>query len=241
MLVSQSGKAGPMEEMLNLAVSLDNKAMQLAVVRGLDRGGRDAKAKPTKGAAVSKVAKLLWLPAEPPAMAKLTAALTDKAGAAALAGLNERVMWVGKPGAPKPPVVVPLTAAQQASFERGRTIFNGLCAACHQPHGYGLDGLAPPLVDSEWVTGKPDVVARIVMNGLGGPVKVGGRTWDLSMPPMAQLNDEDLAAVVTYVRREWEHTASPVDAKFIKGLRDQYATHASWTSDELRPPAAAKK
>lgn len=240
-LVSQSGKAGPMEEMLNLAVSLDNKAMQLAVVRGLDRGGRDAKAKPTKGVAVSKVAKLLWLPAEPPAMAKLTAALTDKAGAAALAGLNERVMWVGKPGAPKPPVVVPLTAAQQASFEHGRTIFNGLCAACHQPHGYGLDGLAPPLVDSEWVTGKPDVVARIVMNGLGGPVKVGGRTWDLSMPPMAQLNDEDLAAVVTYVRREWEHTASPVDAKFVKGLRDQYATHASWTSDELRPPAAAKK
>jgi mono/diheme cytochrome c family protein len=58
---------------------------------------------------------------------------------------------------------------------------------------------------------------------------------------MAQLNDEDLAAVVTYVRREWEHTASPVDAKFVKGLRDQYATHASWTSDELRPPAAAKK
>ena len=240
-LVSQAGKAGPMEEMLNFAVSLDNKAMRLAVVRGLDRGGRDPKAKATKGLAASKVAKLLWLPAEPPAMAKLTAALTDKAGAAALAGLNERVMWVGKPGAPKPPVVVPLTAAQQASFERGRTIFNGLCAACHQPHGYGLDGLAPPLVDSEWVTGKPDVVARIVMNGLGGPVKVAGRTWDLSMPPMAQLNDEDLAAVVTYVRREWEHTASPVDAKFIKGLRDQYATHASWTSDELRPPAAAKK
>ena len=115
------------------------------------------------------------------------------AGAAALAGVNERVMWVGKPGAPKPPVVVPLTAAQQASFERGRTIFNSLCAACHQPHGYGLDGRAPRLVDSEWVTGKPDVVARIVMNGLGGPVKVGGRTWDLSMPPMAQLNDEDLA------------------------------------------------
>lgn len=241
-LVSQSGKAGPMEDMLNLAVTLDNKAMQLALVRGLDRGGRDPKAKATKGtAAAGKVAKLLWLPAEPAAMAKLTAALTDKAGAAAWAGVNERVMWAGKAGAPKPPVVTPLTAAQAASFERGKTIFNGLCAACHQPHGYGLDGLAPPLVDSEWVLGKPDVLARIVMNGLGGPVKVGGRTWDLSMPPMAQLNDEDLAAVVTYVRREWEHTAAPVDAKFVKGLRDQYATHASWSADELRPPAPAKK
>jgi mono/diheme cytochrome c family protein len=240
-LVSQAGKVGPMEDMLNLAASVDDRAMRLAVVRGLDRGGREVKAKPTKGTAASKVAKLLWLPAEPPAMAKLTATLTDKEGAAALKGLNERVMWVGKPGAPKPPVVAPLTPAQVAAFERGRTIYNGVCAGCHQPHGYGLDGLAPPLVDSEWVLGKPDVVARIVMHGLGGPVKVSGRMWDLSMPPMAQLNDEELAAVVTYVRREWEHTASPVDAKFIKALRDQYGAHGSWSADELRPPAPAKK
>jgi mono/diheme cytochrome c family protein len=101
--------------------------------------------------------------------------------------------------------------------------------------------LAPPLVDSEWVLGKPDIVALIIMNGLGGPVKVSGRTWDLSMPPMAQLNDEDLAAVVTYVRREWEHTATPVDTKFVKTLRDQFGTHASWSADELRPPTPAKK
>jgi mono/diheme cytochrome c family protein/glucose/arabinose dehydrogenase len=240
-LVSQAGKAGPMEEMLNLAASLDSKALRVAVVRGLDRGGREAKGKAGKAAAAAKVAKLLWLPAEPPAMAKLQAQLTDKEGAAALAGLNERVMWVGKPGAPKPPVVTPLNPAQAAAYERGKTIFSGLCAGCHQPHGYGLDGLAPPLVDSEWVTGKPDVLARIVMNGLGGPVKVAGRTWDLTMPPMAQLNDEDFAAVLTYVRREWEHTASPVDAKFVKGLRDQYATHPSWTADELKPAAPAKK
>jgi mono/diheme cytochrome c family protein len=101
--------------------------------------------------------------------------------------------------------------------------------------------LAPPLVDSEWVLGKPDVVARIVMHGLGGPVKVGNRMWDLSMPPMAQLNDEDLAAVVTYVRREWEHTAAPVDTKFVKALRDEYGAHVAWSADELRPPAPAKK
>ena len=89
--------------------------------------------------------------------------------------------------------------------------------------------------------GKPDVVARIVMHGMGGPVKVGGRTWDLSMPPMAQLNDEEVAAVVTYVRREWEHTASPVDAKFVQGLREQYGARAAWSADELRPPVSAKK
>jgi mono/diheme cytochrome c family protein len=144
---------------------------------------------------------------------------------------------VGKPGAPAPPKVIALTKAQQALFEKGKVTFTNLCAACHQPHGYGLDGLAPPLVDSDWVLGKPDVTARIVLNGLGGPVKVGNRTWDLSMPPMGMLSDEDIAGVLTYVRREWEHNGSPIDAKFVTGIRKQFADHPnSWTSDELRPP-----
>ncbi|MEY3853440.1 MAG: hypothetical protein RI910_2420, partial [Verrucomicrobiota bacterium] len=130
-----------------------------------------------------------------------------------------------------------LTKAQQALLEKGKVTYANLCAACHQPHGYGLDGLAPPLVDSDWVLGKPDVTARIVLHGLGGPVKVGNRIWDLSMPPMGMLSDEDIAGVLTYVRREWEHNGSPVDAKFITGIRKQYADHPnSWTADELRPP-----
>jgi mono/diheme cytochrome c family protein len=88
------------------------------------------------------------------------------------------------------------------------------------------------------VLGKPDVTAKIVLNGLGGPIKVGNRTWDLSMPPMGMLSDEDVASVLTYIRREWEHNGSPVDAKFVAGVRKQSADHPnSWTADELRPPA----
>jgi hypothetical protein len=68
-------------------------------------------------------------------------------------------------------------------------------------------------------------------------VKVGNRIWDLSMPPMGMLSDEDIAGVMTYVRREWEHNGSPVDAKFVAGVRKQYADHPnSWTAEELRPP-----
>jgi len=154
-----------------------------------------------------------------------------------LENIAVRLAWIGKPGAPAPPKVIALTKAQQELFEKGKVTFTNLCAACHQPHGYGLDGLAPPLVDSDWVLGKPDVTARIVLNGLGGPVKVGSRTWDLTMPPMGVLNDEDIAGVLTYVRREWEHNGTPVDAKFVSGIRKQFADHPnSWTSDELRPP-----
>ncbi len=231
-LISQAGKAGPFEEMLTVAANLsDIPNLREAIVRGLDQSGRDPKSKkPTP-------LKTIWLNAEPAALKVLKQAITDTAATKSIENISTRLAWLGKPGAPAPPKIVALTKAQLALFEKGKVTFNTLCAACHQPHGYGLDGLAPPLVDSDWVLGKPDVTARIVLNGLGGPIKVGNRTWDLTMPPLGQLSDEDIASVLTYIRRDWEHNGSPVDAKFVQGVRKQFADHPnSWTAEELRPP-----
>jgi mono/diheme cytochrome c family protein/glucose/arabinose dehydrogenase len=231
-LVSQAGKAGPFEQMLGVAVTLNDRTnLRDAVLRGLDQTIRDAKTKKTTPL------KTIWLSSEPAALAKLRTTVKSSGGLTNLTSLSSRLAWMGKPGAPAPPKVTALTKAEQARFEKGKTIFTSLCAPCHQPHGYGLDGLAPPLVDSDWVLGKPDVTAKIVLNGLGGPIKVGNRTWDLSMPPMGMLSDEDVASVLTYIRREWDHNGSPVDAKFVAGVRKQSAGHPnSWTADELRPP-----
>ena len=232
-LISQAGKAGPFEGMLAIAADLGGQAaLRSAVIRGLDQSTRDPKTKKPVPL------KTIWLNGEPAALAKLKKTVTEANVSKYLENVAARLAWVGKPGAPAPPKIVALTKAQQALFDKGKVTFTNLCAACHQPHGYGLDGLAPPLVDSDWVLGKPDVTARIVLNGLGGPVKVGNRIWDLSMPPMGMLSDEEIAGVLTYVRREWEHNGSPVDAKFVTGIRKQFADHPnSWTSDELRPPA----
>ncbi len=231
-LIAQAGKAGPFEGMLEIAASLgDRTNLRAAILRGLDQSNRDPKTK--KPAPL----KMIWLNAEPASLAKLKKTVTDANSLKNLASVTARLAWVGKPGAPAPPKVVALTKAQQALLEKGKVTYANLCAACHQPHGHGLDGLAPPLVDSDWVLGKPDVTARIVLHGLGGPVKVGNRIWDLSMPPMGMLSDEEVAGVLTYIRREWEHNGSPVDAKFVAGIRKQYADHPnSWTADELRPP-----
>ncbi len=231
-LIAQAGKAGPFEGMLDVAAGLgENASLRAYVLRGLDQSTRDPKTKKLVPL------KTIWLNAEPVALAKLKKIVTEANVLKNLESVVARLAWVGKPGAPAPPKIVALTKAQQALFEKGKVTFTNLCAACHQPHGYGLDGLAPPLVDSDWVLGKPDVTTRIVLNGLGGPVKVGNRTWDLTMPPMGMLSDEDIAGVLTYVRREWEHNGSPVDAKFVTGIRKQFADHPnSWTSEELRPP-----
>jgi mono/diheme cytochrome c family protein len=85
------------------------------------------------------------------------------------------------------------------------------------------------------VLGKTDVLARIVMHGLAGPVKVSGRTYNLAMPPLPQLTDEDIAGVLTYIRREWEHTAGAVETKTVTAIREQEKGRLMmWTETELK-------
>lgn len=237
-LLASANKAGPFEEMLELASTQPQGGpFQVAVIKGLSTSG-DSKSKAP--------AKLLWLDAEPASLKTLKAAMSDKMSAKLFTAVAARLAWPGKPGAPAPPVIKPLTEAQTALFEKGKTIYATLCAACHQPHGFGLDGLAPPLVDSEWVLGKPEVLARIVMHGLAGPVKVSGRTYNLAMPPLPQLTDEDIAGVLTYIRREWEHTAGAVETASVTKIREQEKGRMMmWTETELKnlgkKPASASK
>ncbi len=228
-LVAQTNKAQPIEDLLNLAASRPKAdTLQVALLNGLTKtssSSNNDSAKP----------KLVWLEQEPASLKLLQDALQKSSASRSLTAVAGRIAWPGKPGAPQPPKIEPLNAEQTALFEKGRTIYTTLCGACHQPHGYGLDGLAPPLVDSEWVTGDPAVTALIVMHGLAGPIKVGGRTYNLAMPPLPHLTNEDIAAVLTYIRREWDHTASPVSTEFVTKVREQHVTRTMmWTETELK-------
>lgn len=186
--------------------------------------------------------KLLYLESQPASLTSLASVTKkDKNAAKLVTTIDASLAWPGKPGVPPPPKVVPLTAAQQAQFEQGKMIYAGLCAACHQPTGTGLDGLAPPLVDSDWLLGPPERPIKIVLHGVGGPLVVGGRTWRLEMPPLTTLTDDQIASILTYLRREWEHTASPVKPADVAKVRADNAKRTkAWTADELKPAAPAK-
>ena len=55
------------------------------------------------------------------------------------------------------------------------------------------------------------------------------------MPPLPQLTDEDIAGVLTFLRREWEHNASPVEPAEITALRTKFKDRTlPWTSAELK-------
>ena len=142
--------------------------------------------------------------------------------------------WPGKPGGAVADAA-PLTAAQQQRFETGKTVFSAICAACHQANGRGLDGLAPPLVDSEWVLGSPERLIRVVLHGLRGQISVLGRVHMGDMPAFGALDDTQISSVLTYVRREWGHNAAAVEPEHVKAIRAATAGRTdAWTEGEFR-------
>ena len=128
----------------------------------------------------------------------------------------------------------PLTDEEKGRFEAGRTMYEATCLACHQQHGLGQAGLAPPLVDSEWVSGSEQRLIRVVLHGLRGPIKVKGESFEMDMPSLGVLDDEQIAAALTYIRREWGHTFEPVTPAAVKKVRDETASREdAWTMAEL--------
>jgi mono/diheme cytochrome c family protein len=98
----------------------------------------------------------------------------------------------------------------------------------------GQEGLAPPLVGSEWAQGSEQRVVRIVLNGLHGPIKVKDLTFELDMPALGALDDEQIATVLTYVRNEWGNSAPPVSTNIVKQIRELTNERAdAWTAEEL--------
>jgi len=136
--------------------------------------------------------------------------------------------------APEVAKVKPLSKEHQAWFDLGKEVFEITCIACHQAHGLGQEGLAPPLVDSEWVGYSAERLARIVLHGLRGPIEVKGQTYEIDMPSLAVLSDEQIANVLTYIRHQWGHDYDPIPPEAVKQVREATANREeSWTAEEL--------
>jgi ubiquinol-cytochrome c reductase cytochrome b subunit len=84
---------------------------------------------------------------------------------------------------------------------KGAKVFSTNCSACHGANGQGSPGAFPPLADNPVVTGDPNKVIGIVLNGLHGSISVKGQTYNGTMPPWkGTLSNGDIADVITYIR-----------------------------------------
>ena len=225
--VAETRDTAAIENLLTLALARSDRWQQYAMLDGL------ASLIPQKGQTKeAPKPKPLHFPAEPPALAEF-AALHDPGLQTRLAALQPLFLWPTKAGVPETEVK-PLTEREKKLFDAGRAQYILVCGACHQPNGQGLEGLSPPLVDSDWTTGSPERLARIVLQGVRGPMNVNGHSWELEMPALNILTDEEIAGLATYVRREWGHTASPITPEFIAKVRKETEDRIeAWTEAEL--------
>lgn len=122
----------------------------------------------------------------------------------------------------------------------GKRVFNN-CMACHQAGGTGIAGQFPPLDASEWVNGDTKSLVRILLQGLSGPVTVKGEHYNGGMPAWAsKLSDEQIAAVLTYIRGSWSNKAGPVTAEEVATLREYESKRRDpWTQAELQASAGS--
>lgn len=122
-----------------------------------------------------------------------------------------------------------LTPTEQALFDAGKVTY-GLCAVCHQPDGFGRPDLAPSFKEGRWANAvSPEAAIRIVLNG-----KQGTPGFAAPMAPLAGLSDEQIAGVLTFVRRSFGNNASAVDPGAVERARRRVVLRASpWTDAEL--------
>ncbi len=174
---------------------------------------------------------------EPRALTSLLRAPDRNSASAAQRALSA-LTWPGAEATKTlTPDAPPLNAEQQRLVDAGREMYATICAACHQPHGGGSAGVAPPLAGSDWVSGPPERLARVVLHGLYGPVEINGQRWNLHMPGLGAfdlMTDEKIAGVLSYVRRAWGNTAAPVEPALIASVRKETAARTfPWRAEEL--------
>lgn len=146
--------------------------------------------------------------------------------------IDRNVFW---PGREAVSFVAPKIArsAQMSVAEFGKRLFSN-CMSCHQANGRGLPPVYPPLRGSDIVHGDPTTLVCILLYGLEGRIEVAGQIYSQVMPAASVKSDDEIAAVLTYVRSAWGNSAEPIDPAFVAKVREETkGRQRSFTAKEL--------
>ncbi|BBB65675.1 anaerobically induced outer membrane protein [Undibacterium sp. YM2] len=111
------------------------------------------------------------------------------------------------------------TLTVQDQVNAGGQLFAGTCSVCHQANGAGLPGVFPPLAQSDYLNTDPQRSIGVLLRGLSGKVSVNGKDFDSVMPAMNQLNDDEVANILTYVLNSWGNKGGRILASEVKAER----------------------
>jgi mono/diheme cytochrome c family protein len=151
----------------------------------------------------------------------------------------EGVQEVAMDEHPLPPVPAHLTGSDKQQFIAGHEIYfrDAHCATCHMPDGKGLDPAFPPLANSNWAAGDPERLIKLTLHGLMGPFDLNGKKYNglVPMTPFGgMLKDDEVAAVLTYVRNHFGNKSPAVQPAQVTAVRAATADRKSfYIAEEL--------
>lgn len=143
----------------------------------------------------------------------------------ATAALAGQTLMIAEHDAVKPPSH--LKGSDAKLFVKGAEVYSreAHCITCHQADGKGLpDTGFPPLSGTTWVNGSPERLIKLTLKGLMGPIEVQGKQYPgvVPMTPFESLlNDEEVAAVLTYVRNAFGNKASVIQPAEVGAVREK--------------------
>ncbi len=106
-----------------------------------------------------------------------------------------------------------------ASIKRGKVVYEKNCLACHQVNGAGVPRMNPPLIKTKHLLGDKVKLINIVIKGFNEEVEINGEFYDNPMPAQVQLNDQQVADVLTYVRNSFGNKATAITLEEVKKVR----------------------
>jgi mono/diheme cytochrome c family protein len=122
---------------------------------------------------------------------------------------------------------------------KGAKLFRQICASCHGIKGQGIQGLAPPLMNSEYID-ETEKLALIILHGLEGPVHVNGKLYEMNqaMPGLIQnktISDEDITDIISYITNAFSDMPERLELEKIQRLRKMKSkSGAEYTEEELK-------
>ena len=126
---------------------------------------------------------------------------------------------------PEKPVESDLKGRDLELFTKGKAIYEreGFCVTCHQADGRGIAASgSPSLAGTQWVVGSEERLIKLTLKGLHGPMEVLGKRYsgEVPMTPFeGLLNDEEMAAVLTFVRNSFGNKAPAISPEKVKAVR----------------------
>jgi mono/diheme cytochrome c family protein len=109
---------------------------------------------------------------------------------------------------------------------KGLQLFRSICATCHGADGKGIQDLAPPLKESEYIDGSMKRLAAIILHGVSGPIHVNGKLYKLNneMPALINnkaISDQDIADIIRFTQNAFAKTGKNISTEDVKKMRER--------------------